>query len=122
MKITHFFLISFLLLTPSFIQAQVKPLPNGSCTLLGIRCPAVNQGNASQTISTEITRIINVVLSFVAIIAVIIIIYAGIKYIIARGDEKEVEEAKNIILYTIIGLIIIGLSAALVNFVTSVLR
>jgi len=64
-----------------------------------------------------IMAFINIGLAFISILAVIFIVYAGIKLITARGDEKEAETAKMTILYAVIGLIIIGLAAALVNTV-----
>ena len=35
----------------------------------------------------------------------------------SQGEEGETEKAKNTILYAIIGLIVIALSAAIVNFI-----
>lgn len=66
---------------------------------------------------TPLQNIIKVILSFVGFLALLAIIYGGIKYIISLGDEKGTEQAKHIILYAIVGLIIIALSAVIVNFV-----
>ena len=45
------------------------------------------------------------------------IIYGGLRYVISGGDSKKVTDAKNTIMYAIIGLIIAILSYAIVNFV-----
>ena len=63
------------------------------------------------------TRITNTVLYAVGIISVIMLIYGGLRYVLSGGDNKKVTDAKNTILYAIIGLIISILSYAIVNFV-----
>ncbi|MBQ3306545.1 hypothetical protein IJH02_03910 [Candidatus Saccharibacteria bacterium] len=63
------------------------------------------------------TRITNTVLYAVGIISVIMLIYGGLRYVISGGDNKKVTDAKNTILYAIIGLIISILAYAIVNFV-----
>ena len=66
-------------------------------------------------------RITNIILYIVGIIAVIMLIIGGIKYVISGGDAKKVTDAKNTVLYAIIGLIIAFLAYAIVNFVVSAL-
>ena len=63
------------------------------------------------------TRITNTVLYIVGIISVVMLIYGGLRYILSGGDSKKVTDAKNTILYAIIGLIISILAYAIVNFV-----
>lgn len=63
------------------------------------------------------TQITNTVLYIVGIISVIMLIYGGLRYVISGGDSKKVTDAKNTILYAIIGLIISILAFAIVNFV-----
>ena len=66
-------------------------------------------------------QITNTILYIVGIIAVIMLIIGGIKYVISGGDSKKVTDAKNTVLYAIIGLIISLLAFAIVNFVISAL-
>ena len=63
------------------------------------------------------TRITNVVLYIVGAISVIMLVWGGVRYIISGGDSKKITDAKNTILYAIIGLIIAVLAFAIVNFV-----
>lgn len=63
------------------------------------------------------TQITNTVLYAVGIISVVMLIYGGLRYVISGGDSKKVTDAKNTILYAIIGLIISILAFAIVNFV-----
>lgn len=63
------------------------------------------------------TRITNIVLYIVGAISVIMLIWGGFRYIISGGDSKKITDAKNTILYAIIGLVIAVLAFAIVNFV-----
>jgi hypothetical protein len=45
------------------------------------------------------------------------LVFGGFKYIISGGDSSKVTSAKNTIIYAIIGLIIVILAYAIVNFV-----
>ena len=66
-------------------------------------------------------QITNTILYGVGVVAVIVLIIGGIRYLISGGDAKKVTDAKNTILYAIIGLVIALLSFAIVNFVISAL-
>lgn len=66
-------------------------------------------------------QITNVVLYIVGVIAVIMLIIGGIKYVVSGGDAKKVTDAKNTVLYAIIGLVIAFLAFAIVNFVITTL-
>lgn len=63
------------------------------------------------------TQITNTVLYIVGIVSVIMLIYGGLRYVTSGGDSKKVTDAKNTILYAIIGLIISILAFSIVNFV-----
>lgn len=63
------------------------------------------------------TQISNTILYIVGIISVIMLVWGGLRYILSGGDNKKITDAKNTILYAIIGLIIAVLAFAIVNFV-----
>ena len=69
------------------------------------------------TLPTKVKGIINVILYIVGILAVVMIIFGGIKYMTSAGDQSAVTSAKNTILYGIIGLVITLLAYAIVQFV-----
>lgn len=64
-------------------------------------------------------QVTNVILYIAGVVAVIMLIIGGIKYVVSGGDSKKVTDAKNAVLYAIIGLIICFLAFAIVNFVIS---
>ena len=66
-------------------------------------------------------QVTNTILYIVGIIAVIMLIIGGIKYVVSGGDSKKVTDAKNTVLYAIIGLVIAFLAFAIVNFVITAL-
>ena len=66
-------------------------------------------------------KVTNTILYIVGIIAVIMLIIGGIRYVTSGGDAKKVTDAKNTVLYAIIGLVISLLAFAIVNFVISAL-
>lgn len=67
-----------------------------------------------------IPRLINLMLFIVGILAVIMLIWGGILYVISGGAADKVKDAKNTILYAIVGLIVAILGYALVNWVISI--
>lgn len=79
-------------------------------------------GTFSGNLVTAIMRIINGILMFAGIVALIYLIIGGFRYIISQGDESQAEQAKNTILFAVIGLLVIGLAAALVNFVVGLVN
>ena len=66
-----------------------------------------------------IRKLTSWVLLAVGTISVVMLIYGGFRYVISGGDSKKVTDAKNTILYAIIGLIISMLAYAIVQFVIS---
>ncbi len=63
-----------------------------------------------------IAKIFNFFNGFLAILCVILIIYAGWLVLISWGDEEKLKKAKNIILYIVIGLLLLVGSHALFRF------
>lgn len=64
-----------------------------------------------------VTDLIGLLLFAIGIIAVIMIIIGGIRYVTSNGDSSQVTSAKNTILYAVVGLIVALLAYAIVNFV-----
>jgi hypothetical protein len=67
-----------------------------------------------------IQTVVNAFLALVGLIAVIVIIFAGFRYITSGGDEEATGAAKNQIIFALIGLVIIVLSAVIVNFILGI--
>ncbi len=54
-----------------------------------------------------IVGVIQVILGFLGLLAIIIILYGGFKWMLSRGDEGEVESARKTIVAGVIGLLIV---------------
>jgi len=61
--------------------------------------------------------ITNVLLFLIGAIAVIMIIIGGIRYTVSGGDSTAVTNAKNTILYGVVGVVVAILAFAIVRFV-----
>jgi len=77
-------------------------------------------GNGENTLTADVAGIINGVIGALGIVAVIVIIMGGVSYMTSAGDSSKVKKAKDTILYGVIGLIIVMLSFAIVNWVIGV--
>ncbi len=99
------------LLTPiNFIFAQADPY---GTTDLGIQLdPEIEPRRA-------VVNIINIALSFLGLIAVIIVIYGGFVWMTSGGEAEKVNKAKKILKNGLIGLAIILLSWGIVTWVIS---
>ena len=75
-------------------------------------------GFSDRPLGEQITAIISWVLGFLALVAVIMIIYGGFVWLTAAGNEERIASAKKIISAAIIGLVIILLAWAITWFVT----
>jgi len=64
-----------------------------------------------------IGTIINVLSIIVGVVAVIMMIYGGFRYITSAGESGKVEESKKTIIYAVVGLIIVALAQFIVKFV-----
>jgi hypothetical protein len=76
----------------------------------------VNSAGSSNLLDF-VKQALNLVIALSALIAVGILVYSGIQYIVAAGDENKVEKATKGITYAIVGLVVCFISVLIVNFV-----
>lgn len=84
----------------------------------------VNQANGGNSTATPakplndtITSVVNLLSSITGVLAVIMIVYGGLRYVTSGGASDKVGNAKNIILYALIGLAVVALAQFIVKFV-----
>ncbi|HET7302182.1 MAG TPA: pilin [Candidatus Saccharimonadales bacterium] len=85
-----------------FAQVDLTPLPGGS------------RNNAT---AGTIQTIFNIVLGIAGAIAMLIIVIAGLQYILSQGNPQAVGKAKNAIIYGLVGLVITMLAFVIVGYV-----
>lgn len=72
---------------------------------------------SNRDVNALLRTMLNIFSFVVGIVAVIMVLVAGFKYITSQGDSNGVNSAKNTLLYAIIGLIIVLLAQVIVRFV-----
>ncbi len=61
--------------------------------------------------------LLNFIFGIAGIAAVFFVLLAGFKFVTSGGDAKQVEGARKTLTYAIIGLIVVLLSYAIINFI-----
>ena len=74
-------------------------------------------GLGTKDIREGIMSIVNAMLAFLGVIAILIVLYGGFVWLTSGGNEEKVGEAKKIIAAGVIGLIIIFTAYAIATFV-----
>lgn len=72
-----------------------------------------NMSNVEDSAAT----IIGTVLSYVGVAFLILMIYGGVLWMVSRGDTKQLEKARDIILNAAIGIIIVFFAYAITSYV-----
>lgn len=70
----------------------------------------------------DLQTILSIVFAITASVALLIIVIAGFRYIVAHGDPNGVAQAKKAILYAIIGLLVSLAAFSIVTFVIKGVR
>lgn len=70
-------------------------------------------------IETRISQLINIVLSVLGVLFLILIIYGGVIWMTAAGNEEKAKKAKELITEAVIGLIIVLAAYAITFFVVN---
>ena len=79
--------------------------------------PVTPPGDGDDTLTADVTSILNAVIGVLGLACVIVMIIGGVNYMTSSGDTAKVKKAKDTILYGVIGLVICALAFAIVNFV-----
>src|SRR5680860_1150612 len=107
--ITGIILVFAIFLAANFVSAQdfgIEPVND-----------VVNL--ASGDPRTIVGRIINIALSFLGLIVLSLMIYAGFLWMTSGGDEEKVRKAKDILQSAVIGLVITLSAWAIATFIIS---
>lgn len=85
-------------------SAPTQPGPGGGVTL-------INPLKAAN-LSDFLTGILAVIIKLGAIVVVIMLVFVGFKFVTAQGNESKISEARQALLWTIVGaLILLGAQA-----------
>jgi hypothetical protein len=115
--------ISFIFLLSPVLAAGDQmgpPTPSeAERTNYGLDASAKDTGLISKNVTPTAMAgtIVSAVLSLVGVIFFLLILYGGIRWMVAQGNETEVEKAKQIIVAAIIGLVIVLAAYAITAFI-----
>ena len=118
-------MLAGLLCVPMFALAVSTVVPQ---TASAADCPITAQGGATCSQPTDtptqlfgdgsvFKTVTNIALYVIGAVSVLMLIYGGLRYTISGGDTKNVTDAKNTILYAVVGIIVAVMAYAIVNFV-----
>lgn len=91
---------------------------NGSGIPGGLSATAGVTGVASGNPRVIIIRILEIVLNYASLAAFVMVVMAGFYLVLNNGNDEQAEKAKKIIMYTLIGLVVLLLSRAIVQLFT----
>lgn len=101
---------------PALVKADADTTSTGGLDL-GIEKVGGATGLGKKDIRETIGAIIKVSLGFLGVVAIVVVLIGGFKYMIAGGSEEKVTEAKKWIISGVIGLAIILSAYAITSFV-----
>lgn len=88
-----------------------------SASAYAIDIPLPENMTQDDDLISFVHRVINLAIGMAGLIAVVLLVYNGIMYILSSGDEGKVDKATKGIIYAIVGLVIAFLSVLIVNFI-----
>ena len=105
-----FLLLTVCIILPSFVLAanplNNNPLLNGVADGAGFNTDVNPDTVFTETLGTVVFTIV----SFLGILFIILIIYGGYVWMMAKGNDNDVDKAKKIIRDAIIGLVVLTAS------------
>jgi hypothetical protein len=109
------------LISVAFLLGSLfKPTPPPVyAQLAGVENPL--EGKFS-TVGDIISKLIPFVFTFAAMLALLLLIWGGFKYMLAQGDPKQLDSARNSISGAVIGLLIIVFIVAIIQIIGAVFK
>jgi beta-lactamase regulating signal transducer with metallopeptidase domain len=85
----------------------------------GSSCASGNNqtsAEATDTLNQTIKTIINLLSVAIGLVAVIMIIFGGFRFVTSGGNPEAAKAARNTLLYAIIGLVVVALAQVIARF------
>jgi ABC-type Fe3+ transport system permease subunit len=115
------FLAGSLALSPAHSLAACSDnnLTNKEAVQCGVNNAAGGESAkpANQTAEDLVVQVINILSLVGGALAVIMLIYGGLRYVISAGSPEATKSARNTIIYALVGLVIIAAAQVVVQFV-----
>lgn len=113
-------LVSLFVVSSSLVPVTASASGTGDAICDGIK-QANNDGcnGGGAALTNVVANIVNIFSVIIGIVAVIMIMVGGFKYVTAGGDSGKISSAKSTIIYAVIGLIIVAMAQSLVKYVVN---
>jgi hypothetical protein len=85
--------------------------------LVGSGAGGCTTAAGSKSIGNIVSIAVNLFSAIIGIIAVVMIMVGGVKYITSQGEPAQTAAAKNTVLYAAIGIVVVVLSQVIVRYV-----
>ena len=122
MKKTFLFITAFLYAKLAYAQDLI-PCPDGTYADPAIGCVTTPETVVApeSSIVDLILQIASILMTVVAGVAVVALIFGGISYALALGNDEKVRKAKRMIFWSVIGLVIALLARYIAQFLIDVI-
>ena len=97
-EFAHYFLLFFL--TPRFLFAAGN-------TRTGATGAELQNPIFTSSITELVAKLLSVVVTILLPIAVLFLVWAGFKFVTAGGNQEKVKDARNMFLWTVLGIVLI---------------
>ena len=116
--------LAFVVLSTAAILVPEAPVSavnalDGACATSGDSTNPICNSTGDEA-TDLIGVLVNVLLFIIGTLAVVMLIWGGIRYTTSAGNAASVTAAKNTIMYSIIGLVVAFLAYAIVNWVLKI--
>lgn len=118
-----------LLVTALVFAVCLAPLSVAAQTSKEVACETVqnlrsdvscgDRSDSGSSLNSLVEAALQIISVVAGVIAVIMIIVSGLKYVTSSGDANNIKSAKNTLIYAIVGLVIVVLAQIIVRFVLS---
>ncbi len=95
-------------------------IPNAQGTITQIQGPKDFPTGGLEGYGTNLIQlVINLLFVIGIIMALVFIIYSGIQWAISGGDKQKLQNARNRLIYSIVGLIVVAIAFAIINIIVT---
>ena len=108
---------NFIKSIPALAAFALMPLPAKAQQIINEgQIPDAVQG---PSVSELVTNVVGILFFVVGSASVIVLIVAGIMFVVSAGNEKQTKQAKDAVLYAIVGIIISVAAFAITSFINT---
>ncbi len=88
----------------------------------GDNCDKPNDTKAQTSLNKLITRALEIFSLIVGIVAVVMIMFGGFRYITAGGDSGKISSAQQTIIYALVGLVVAAMARSIAWYIAMRIR